>query len=87
MKKIKIILPILAFVFAIMAAFASNSAEKSAGGIFAYEVSPGVCDDCFEAEPGAEINCDTGKKVACECMDNGEDLYLWETCEPLSRDE
>lgn len=67
MKKIKIILPFLAFMFAIVAAFALDQSKNYTGATFLYAQSQSnPCVQCLSdiTDPGL---CSEQPGIACQC--------------------
>lgn len=89
MKKVRIILPVLAFLFAVVAAFGTNSRHASPIPAYMLDQEEEVCLPCIAEDQNAEEVC-TGTQIACECR-TGEQLRAWDgvsaTCDPVFKNE
>ena len=66
MKKIKIFLPLLAFLFAVDAAFETSVVKESA--VTYYYKNGSICTACSQAPAEAEECLPDNKGVVCKCV-------------------
>lgn len=87
MKTIKIALPALAFVFAVLAAFATNSKKEDTSMIQYLKRTGGspACQACHEPDYIAECAMDVSS-IVCLCQ-SGEQLHVGSAaaCMPMWR--
>lgn len=82
MKKVKFILPVIAAVFAVIAAFASNSITT----VFYTDIVNNVetCKSCLLDEDPTVYTCSTvptAAQIKCECISPVTDAYSAIDCE------
>jgi hypothetical protein len=87
MKTIKIAMPVLAFLFAIVAAFATDFSKEKSGQVYFRNVGGDIpCETCT---PPADIDeCEQGPGTMCECLNEpGVQIHIGseKECFPLSR--
>jgi hypothetical protein len=87
MKKIKIMLPMLAFLFAIASAFATQNARESAGTVYFWN-NDGTCEECAQGLSMAdEAVCDPQNDgEICQCQNPVQNAGINPTaldCEPV----